>query len=170
MCLNTSPTCLPQEFFENTGNGNGTGNSEEPNGGPARLYRLSIRQSLVLPTIALTYPLGASLPIGHRENTYTTQSCARKCPGLPLYKDPSTTLLTSSRGLLDPDPAAKHLFLDPSPLCSSKASICNSRCNIVFIFYSSSTKHPFLHHYHHSFTQLSEGQWGRGRMLRTLEN
>lgn len=158
------------EFLENPGNGNDTGNSEEPNSGHTRPYRLSIRQSLVLPTIALTYLLGASLPIGHRETTYTTQSHARKCPDWPLCKDPPTTLLASSEGLLDPEPAAKHLFLDFSPLCCSKASIHNSRLNVGFIFYSSSTKHPFLHHYHHSFTPLSEGHWGKKEMLRTLEN
>lgn len=91
----------------------------------------------------------------------TTQSCVRKCPGRPLYKNPSTTLLTSSKGLLDPDPAAKHLVLDCSPLRSSKASICNPRPNVVILFYSSSTKHPFLHLSCHSFTRLSEGQVGK---------
>lgn len=137
-------------------------------GGHVKPFALSIRQSLVLPTIALTYPLSASLPTGHKETTYTTQSHARTCPGRPLYKDPSTTLLTSSKNLLDPDPAAKHLFLDSSPLCSNKASICNSRLNVVFFFYSSSTKHTFLHHY--PFTQLSEEQWDGKETLRTLEN
>lgn len=80
-----------------------------PDGGHARPYGLSIRQSLVLPTIALTYPPGASLPTGHSETTDTTQSHARKCPGWPLYKDPSTTLLTSSKDLLDPEPPVFRL-------------------------------------------------------------
>lgn len=37
---------------------------------PSPTGSLSMRQSLVLPTIALTYTLGATLPIGHRETTY----------------------------------------------------------------------------------------------------
>lgn len=71
---------------------------------------LSIRQSLVLPTIALIYPQGASLPIGHRKTMYTTQFHSTKCPDWPLYKDPSTTLLSSSKDLLGPNATAKHLF------------------------------------------------------------
>lgn len=126
----------------------------------------STRRSLVLPTTALIHLPGASPPIGHRETTYTTQSHARKCPDWPSYKNPSTTLLTSSKDLLDPEPAAKHLYFRLQLLCSSKTSVRSPSLNIFFLVLlpkgglaSPSSLHPVVR----------ETMGWRGK-LSTLEN